>query len=477
MGAMQVAESAGPDPAVVLAELVGGERVASDPDTLARFSRDHWPLAILLEGAGRPADRPACVVRPRHAGDVAAVLRWASETGVWVIPYGGGSGVCGGAGGVRGAVVLDLRSLGRILEPDRDALLVRAEAGVLWADLERQLTERGFTTGHYPQSIDLATVGGLVATGSSGQFSTGYGSIEDRVAGLEVVLADGTVLDLPDRAPRRAVGPELMRLFIGSEGVLGVITAASLRVLPLPASRSVYSHAFPRWEAGVEAIRRVLQAGWRPVLTRLYDPLDAARSFPEHAPPGRAVMLWASEGPAERVRAEREAVDALSRDLGATELGPDPVVHWLEHRNDVQLWYDALAMGVLVDTIEVAANWGRVDALYAAVRAAIEGVAGVFYVACHASHAYPQGTSLYFTLAARPAEPDPDGIETLYYGVWEAAMEACVAAGGTISHHHGVGRVRRRWVAAELGPGLDVLRRVKQVLDPRGILNPGVLLP
>lgn len=279
-----------------LRKLLGEDRVLTDPDALDRLGRDTWPLRLVQEVLGRTPSRPLAVVRPRSAEELASALRLLSEHQIPVVPRGGGSGVLGGAEAPSNAVVIDVGALARILALDEHDLLVTTQAGVGLATLEAWLAERGYTTGHYPQSIALAQIGGLVATRSSGQFSTKYGNIEDLVAGLEVVLADGTIARMSP-APRRAVGPDLRQLFIGSEGTLGVITEVTLKVVPLPAERRMQALALPSFAQGLESIRRCMRAGWRPAVVRLHDALEAERSYADVVQPGEAILLLLCEGP------------------------------------------------------------------------------------------------------------------------------------------------------------------------------------
>jgi len=364
--------------------------------------------------------------------------------------------------------------MNRILDVEERDLLVRVQAGTLGTALEKELNERGFSCGHYPQSIGLSTVGGWVATRSAGQFSTRYGSIEEIVAALEVVLPDGTVVRTKP-VPRAATGPDLRQIFLGSEGTLGIVTEATLRILPTPASRALAAFRFPTMASGLEAIRKVVQAGWRPPVLRLYDEAEASRHFSEWAEPGAALLLLVSEGPATLTEAEMAACATICRGEGGSPLGAAPVEHWLEHRNEVPPLEPFFERGIVVDTIEVAAGWGSILAIYEGVRARLQAVPGLLVASAHSSHSYPTGTNLYFTFAAQTE--NLERAEDLYHRCWNAAMEATLAAGGTISHHHGIGRVRRPWMTREHGTGVAVLRALKAALDPLGIMNPGVLLP
>jgi len=457
-----------------LVDLVGADAVLTDDAALAEHSRDSWVVSILRAMRGRLEARPACVVRPRDTTAVATLLRYANERGVAVVPFGAGSGVCGGVLPPAGAIVLDLRGMDALLELNEVSLQARAQAGMMGNAFEAALNQRGYTACHFPQSIDISTVGGWVATRSSGQFSSRYGSIEDALAALEVVLADGTVVRTRP-APRAAAGPDLRQIFLGSEGTLGVITEVTLRLHPLPQHRELAAYRFPTFAQGLEAIRGLIRDGWRPPVIRLYDEVEAARNFPGTAPASDSLLLLLSEGSASLTRAEAEACAEWCTRNGGAATGAGAVEHWLGHRNNVPGFEPFLQKGIVVDTIEVAATWDSIQAVYADAVAAMRQVPGVLAASAHSSHSYVTGTNLYFTFAARPA--DAADMEEAYHRCWEATMRATLAHGGTIAHHHGIGRVRREWMREELGDGLAVLRALKRALDPNGILNPGVLLP
>jgi alkyldihydroxyacetonephosphate synthase len=339
---------------------------------------------------------------------------------------------------------------------------------------EATIVQRGYTTGHYPQSIARATVGGLVATRSAGQFSTKYGNIEDLCLGLEVVLPSGNVVRLAP-FPRSATGPQLRELFLGSEGAFGIVTEATLKIFPLPERREVASFAFPTVAAGLEAIRRILRPGWRPAVVRLYDAPETARHFSAQSPPADScLLLVVCEGPAALAAAELTACTQVAESMGATAVGAAPVEHWLGHRNEVPSWTFFLENGLVVDTIEVAATWDKVAALYERVVSSLREVPGILNASAHSSHSYSSGTNLYITFALRP-ENYADA-EARYLEAWGRVMEATITAGGTIAHHHGIGRLRVPWLERELGSAFPILQALKRTLDPAGIMNPGTLL-
>ncbi len=463
-----------------LAARLAPDRVRRDPAEVQPRARDLSALALLAEVRGDEPVTAAAVVLPESTEEVAAVLSWARETGTPIVPRGGGSGVSGGAGAVAGGVVLDLSRMDRVVEVDAVSRTVEVQAGIRGDVLEAALAAAGLTTGHYPQSIELSTVGGWIAASSAGQASTGYGAIEDLVLGLTVVLAGGAVVRLKP-VPRSAAGPDLRRLFIGSEGTMGVVTEAVLACRPRPPGYAWAGFAFPSFEPCVEAARGIQSAGVDPMVVRGYDEADATLAFGRlgHTGGSAAIVGFASDAPGLDARLAETAVRATA--AGGRGLGPAFGRHWWVHRNDAVDLYRRImgperlfGPGTVVDTMEVAAVWSRVPELYRRVREALLG--GAEIVGCHLSHVYPAGSSLYFTFLVRGA--DDREVEGRYLATWEGAVLACLEAGGTITHHHGVGRLKARFMAGELGDeGLEVLRAVKRALDPTGILNPGVLVP
>jgi len=458
-----------------LIQALGPDLVLTDRVTLKDRRHDYWLLSQLEDLQGRGVPDPLCVVAPKDRADVVTTVNLCRESLTPVVPFGLGSGVVGGVRTGTGAVLLDMSAMARVLEIQVDNLTATFQAGVRGADAEAALAHCGLTLGHYPQSIDLSTVGGWVATRSSGQFSTAYGSIEDILLGLEAVLPDGSLLETRC-VPRASTGPDLKALLTGSEGTLGVITAVTLSVRWRPETRDFNVFTAPGMEEGFETQRYILQSGWRPAVMRQYDEADAARLFPGLVNENLVLLLLVHEGPSAAVEAEKEACSALARELGCTPGDPAIGPRWMEERNHVPTFEEFLKEGIVLDTIEVAALWDRMGALYRSVMESWKTVPGILYRAAHSSHGYRSGLNLYFTFAAKPDRPGE--MASLYENCWERAMEATLDVGGTISHHHGIGRVRKAKLERELGPGgIGLLRKMKQVLDPWGIMNPGVLIP
>ncbi len=442
------------------------EKIVGPAAVDERAVRDLWPLGIMDERAGKPS-APVLVARPTGREQVAAILVWAVANGVTVTPMGGGSGVCGALSPAAGDLVLDMSAFDRILEVDEANLTCKCESGVNGLRLEEHLNERGLTLGHFPSSLPGTTLGGLIATRSSGQESSRYGSIEDMVLGLAVVLPDGTFA-APRPGPRSAVGPALHQLWLGSEGALGVVTGAVLRVHRLPESVIGHGYGFPDLATGLESMRAIMQSGIRPLVMRLYDPEDTAFNGYD-LPDGGCLLVVANAGLSGVARAEADAVKSFAA-AAAADLGENPWLRWQKHRFDLsadRLKAFLAPPGSYLDTIELAAPWTGVHDLHARVKPAI-AVGGL--ALCHFSHAYEQGCCAYFTFGGS-GDTEPDA-RSAYMRAWEGAMSIALELGATISHHHGVGRARARWVADEMGGWMRVWRSIKESVDPKGVMNP-----
>jgi alkyldihydroxyacetonephosphate synthase len=452
-----------------------GDRVHTDEATRSRHRHDAWVLAELHDLEGHPAERPLAVVEAESTDDVVRTLRLCREHRVPVVPFGAGSGVCGSTLPGAAAVVLSTRSMAGLLQIDDTDLKARFRAGTMGIDAERRVREAGLTIGHWPQSIELSTVGGWVATRASGQFSTAYGSIEDVLLALEVVLPDGSVLRTRE-TPRAAAGPDLRQLFLGSEGVLGVITEVTFSLRPLPQRSEGSAFHFTSFAGGLEAIRRLIRAGWRPPVVRLYDPRESRRHFREASPKGHAMLILLHEGPVPLVAMELEETTRSCVESGGAVADGAVVDRWLAGRNHVPSFRSFLEQGVIVDTIEIAATWSRVANVYTRVTESLAEVPGLLSATAHSSHSYRSGTNLYFSFAVKPS--DPSQLGSVYGECWRRTMEATLAAGGGIAHHHGIGRVRRDHLVGEIGEtGVALLRSLKRSLDPDLLLNPGNLIP
>lgn len=441
----------------------------STPDLLRRRQRDQ--------------DAPDAVIRPASHEEVRACLDVAVRHGVAVIPFGGGTSVVGALDPVRGdqhaVVSLDLRRLRglvRLDEVDGEAVFAAGTAG---PEAEALLAAHDLELGHYPQSFRYATVGGFAAARSSGQNSAGNGRFDTMVTGIRVATPTGD-LEL-GRSPGSAAGPDLIRLFLGSEGIFGVITEVRVRVHPIPRERVFESWSFPDFAAGVEGLRRVVQRGAGPTVIRLSDEAETAVSLAQLGKIGKAlakgasvVTVYEGEGIAER----RARTSTQLSAAGGTSAGEGAAEEWLQGRFDGPYLRDSLLdAGVFCETLETATTWSNLLALRSAVESALtegfENAGARSYVMCHVSHVYPTGASLYFTVLA--------GVRADPLAVWQRVKarvnDAIIAGGGTISHHHAVGRDHAAWLEQEIGDtGIRILAAIKRELDPAGVLNPGAVI-
>jgi alkyldihydroxyacetonephosphate synthase len=483
-----------------LAAAAGGADTLDDSREarIAHAAGRSYPDLVRLR-AGDGSGAPDAVLRPRSSDRIPPLLAACADAGVAVVPFGGGTSVVGGVATVRdgfaAAVSLDLTGLDRVLAIDRTSLTATLEAGLLGPEAERRLGAEGLTLGHFPQSFEYSTVGGWVATRSAGQASTGYGRIDELVEGVRLVAPAG---ELGTRAlPATAAGPDLRELVVGSEGVLGVICEATLRLRTAPEARRYEGWSFRSFGEGREALRQMAQADACPDVARLSDePATrltlalgpgsnsrrerlAKRYLRMRGHEGGCLAIMGFEGGEDEVERRRLAAAQHLRAGGGLGLGRGPGEAWLRSRFSAPYLRDELlGRRVLVETLETATSWSNLEALYEAVggalRTALEGRGTPPLVMCHVSHLYRSGASLYFTFLARQED---DAL-----GQWDAAKsaagEAIVGAGATITHHHAIGRDHARWMQAEVGElGLGLIRAAKARLDPAGIMNPGKLLP
>ncbi len=486
------------DDHAALAAIVGAEHVRDEHlERVLRAAGKGYPDLVRLR-AGSPEGAPDAVVLPASHEEIRAVLELCSSRSVAVVPFGGGTSVVGGVAPLRGShravIALDMRRLGSILSLDPGSMTVTVGAGMRAPALERELASHGLTLGHYPQSYEYVSLGGCAATRSAGQASTGYGAIEKMVLGLRLA-APAAEIGLP-ALPATAAGPGVRQLLVGSEGTLGVISEVSLRVRPAPAQHSYEGVFFESFEDGWRALRKLSREHALPDVARLSDEGETRMSLAlagEGGLKGRlgrryldargygagCLAIVGFDGGASEVAARRRRTMHLLRRAGGLAVGSSPGRAWREGRFAAPyLRDDLLGLGVMVETLETAAQWSNLGRLHADVSAAIsaalaaQGTPGL--VMCHVSHVYESGASLYFTFLARQRE----GAELEQW--WEAkraASEAIVAGGGTITHHHAVGRDHAPWMEREISAGgLEALAAVKERLDPAGIMNPGKLL-
>jgi alkyldihydroxyacetonephosphate synthase len=482
-----------------LKRTVGADVSSEKYDRLTHsLGKSYLDLLNLRRGLIR--NPPDAVAYPKDEREVAKLLSFARANRISIVPFAGGSSVVGGVEpikprGTKGAITVDLRRMKNVLDVDAISLTATVEAGILGPELEDELNKRGFTLGHFPQSFQFSGLGGWIATRSAGQVSTKYGKIEDMVESLTLVSPSGK-LDTK-AVPASASGPQLKQVLIGSEGTMGVITKAKLRIHRVPAVSRYEGLMFKSFRDGINAIRETMQSGSVPAMMRLSDPDETTVSLMlssqsattklglwllerlGYAPSRQCVMILGSEGDPTIVKVERQVAVGACKRNGAFAIGKGVGATWLNERFELPYLRDVLLDHcILVDTLETATTWDKLEALHGAMKRSIEeaisemGVAGVAFA--HVSHAYPDGASIYYTIVA----PQVTGKEVQQWlRIKKAATDCIMQNGGTLSHHHGIGKDHAPWIKQELGEnGLALLRAIKKQLDPEGVMNPGKLL-
>jgi alkyldihydroxyacetonephosphate synthase len=444
----------------------------SDEERTASFARDAWPIAAKWSRSELAEHVPAGVLRPRDDEDVMKMVTAARAAGRSVVAVGGGSGVCGAAIPDARSLIMDMKGLGEIRAFDQIGMTVSVGAGVLGGVLEEWLSEKGFTCGHYPQSLHISTVGGWLATRGTGTFSNKYGGIEKLVQALKVILPDGTSMSL-GHAPRSAAGPNLMELFFGSEGTLGIVTEITLRIFPKPRSQIFAAFRMPSLDSGVQAVREFFFQECTPALVRLYDPEESQHLYDAAGEVhGGALLLLGHEGHERIAEAEAAACGIILSGLGATILPARVAETWNAGRYRAA-WLDANQLSdTIADSIEVSVGWAELMTIYDDVMAKIRPLCTV--AMGHLSHFYQTGGMIYFIFQIQ--DPDTASLKSRYARVWSIVTEAALAYGGTTTHHHGVGLARRSVFPKEIGEAAAAfLQTIKSAVDPDNILNPGKL--
>ncbi len=461
-----------------LEDIVGHEHVLTDEADLLIYTGDwSWMSQVWLD-RGERLPLPDFVVHPGEAHEVAGVLRVATTHGLPVVPWGGGSGTQGGAAPLFGGIVLDTKRLNRILDIDEQSLTVRAQAGVIGTTLEWTLNERGLTLPHYPASANCATLGGYLAARGSGVISTKYGKAEDLALEIEVVLPSGTIIrTLP--VPNHASGPGLLQLFLGSEGTLGVITEATMRLEYLPEARLMSGVLFKNLGAALEAGRRIMTQRLQPAVLRLYDEASSTQVVQRvlNFDVEGAFMILGFDGFADIAAAQERRALAICEELGGTYLGREPGEHWWRHRYD--FYYPPLSLSLprLYGTTDTVCTFDKIEALYRAKQRVIEeGFAdwNARYIA-HFSHWFPWGVMVYDRFIIDEPPQDPVEALRLHNRIWTAAARTSMAHGGVLNEHHGIGWKLGRLMPEQHGAAWPLLTQIKQLIDPHGIMNPGKL--
>jgi alkyldihydroxyacetonephosphate synthase len=459
-----------------LEEVVGQDFISVDKSDLLVYSTDwSWMPQMWLD-RGQPLMPPDYIVHPGSPQEISDIMEIANKYRIPVIPFGGGSGTQGGALSIFGGIMLDLKRLDKIIEIDEKSLTVTAEAGLILSQLEWVLNEKGLTLPHYPASANCATLGGCVAPRGTGTISTKYGKAEDMVLNMEVVLPTGEIIHTPP-VPKHASGPDFFRLFMGSEGTLGIITKVTMQLDYLPESRLLRALLFEDLNDALEAGRRIMTRRLDPFVIRLYDP-DSTRSRVRkilgYELDGAYMVMGFDGDPDIAALQERKALEIAS-ELNATDLGREPGEKWWDHRYDFYYPPQSLKLPWMYGTTETVTTYDKIENLYWSEKRAIEeGYAdwNVKFIG-HFSHWFHWGVMLYCRFIIEEPPEDPEEALRLHNRVWNTAMTAVLENGGMINEHHGVGLKLSRYMRRQYGDAWPLMLRLKKTIDPNGIMNPG----
>ena len=453
-----------------LQKVVQPQNIATQAEILDQYSHDAWPVSVLEKKLGIHNFRPDVVVTPRSKKEILGILKVARDNQVPVMARGLGSSVTGQSLATQGGMVLDLSQI--VSEPILSILdmTVSASAGMRGSDLEEWLNKKSLTLNFYPQSLSRSTIGGWVATRATGQLSTKFGGIEDAAVGFSLILSDSTEIQVGQK-PRAAVGPNLKELFLGTEGMFAVITDVTMKVYRKSEIQMSEAWLMPNVNSGIVAMREIMQSGIRPSLVRFYDEAEAQFAVPD-LEVNKCVLFLTHEGLTSISKAEHLESSKIVEASGGVTLGSIPVENWYKRRFDFSAVEKILASkGGYAETIEVAHNWSEIEALYSRLVKELTPLSDT--VLGHFSHVYTNGASLYIILFGK-TDTDDEAVIRLRK-LWDTAMTVVTELGGEISHHHGAGLARQDFIAKSLGKQHEILRKLKSVMDPEGILNPGHL--
>ena len=468
-----------------MTELLGPDAVEIGDEQLKAASVDRFKKYTAVHGI-YDGPIPAAIVYPASTADVAAILRFADENLVNVVPRTGRTATEGGLETVvEDSLVVDGSRMNTILSVDSVDMMATVQCGVGLQELEDLLRAQGLTTGHSPQSKPLAQLGGLVATRSIGQFSTLYGGIEDMVVGLEAVFPGGQVTRIKN-VPRRAAGPDIRHVVIGSEGALCFITEVTVKLFRYrPQNNRYFGFLVPGFADGIDALRELVTAGYRPSVCRVYSPEDARQHFADFYQ-GKNVVVFVAEGPEGIVEATAAAIEELFAGRPHQRVESGRIQRWFEHLNWGQDQIaaeqaDMLEHAHLGYTTEVSVNWSQVSGLFDTVMARIRGefprADDLTMLGAHSSHSYQTGTNLYFVYDYTINCSPRDEIEVYHKPLNAIIVEEALRLGGSMVHHHGIGKYRTPWVRQEHGSAYYLLSTLKHAFDPRGVMNAGTIYP
>jgi alkyldihydroxyacetonephosphate synthase len=467
-----------------LVGLVGKDRVITDAEVLKESSVDRFRRFEAFHGVFR-LPSPAAVVNVHSAEDVAAVLKFANANQVHVVPRTGHTATEGGLETVlENTIVIDGSAMNKIVKIDTENMQATVQCGVPLQVLDDQLREQGYTTGHSPQSKPIAQLGGLVATRSIGQFSTLYGGIEDMVVGLEAVFPDGGITCIKN-VPRRAAGPDIRHVAIGNEGALCYITEVTVKIFKyFPENNRFLGYTLENMKTGFEILREVMVNGYRPSVARLYDVEDGAYHF-SHFADGKCVLIFVAEGVKPLADATAGAIQEIVAQYGECEAVEAKLIErWFAHLN----WDPAnlaeekteiIETKNICNTTEISGNWSIINGIYETCMQRVrDEIPDLTLLGGHSSHSYLNGTNLYFVYFYNVADCKPEEELSKYHlPIKKIIVEETIKAGGSMCHHHGVGKHRTPWIEDEYGSSYYILKNLKKAFDPNGIMNPGTIIP
>lgn len=466
-----------------LINILGADQVVTDETVLKESSLDRYRKFEQCHKV-YTLPTPAAVIYVHNTDEVAKVLKFADDNRINVVPRTGQSAIEGGLETLaENSIVIDGSTMNKVLKVDTTNMQVTCQCGVPLQKLDDDLRAIGYTTGHSPQSKPLAQMGGLVATRSIGQFSTLYGGIEDMLVGCEVVFPGGKVCRIKN-VPRRSVGPDIRHIVLGNEGALCFITEVTVKIFKYQPENNIYlGYKVNEMKTGFEGLRRVMVEGYKPSVARLYDVADSASHF--NWADGKNVLLFMAEGPAAITRATADGIDALVKELpDITPVDPVLIEKWFAHLN----WgpeeiakerEEILATDNIGITTEISGCWDVINDIYEAVMDRLpKEVPDLTMIGGHSSHSYINGTNVYFTYYYNVVDCKPEEEMNKYHNLINRIIcEETVRFGGSIAHHHGLGKARAHYVYEEYGSSIYMLETLKKAFDPNGIMNIGTLIP
>lgn len=423
-----------------LASIVGDENISvRETDKVAYSCDNYWVPRLWIDRGCRSAT-PDVIVHVENKEQLSSVLQLANQHKVPVIPWGGGSGSQGGALPIHGGIILDLKKMNRLVEINPQSMTYTAECGIIQQTLEWELNKHGYSTMHLPASAFCATLGGYLAHRGSGVASSKYGKIEDLIVSMEVVLPDGTIIQTP-LVPRHAAGPDLNQLFIGSEGTLGIITTATMKMFDIPEKRVFRAFLFDDMSKALEAGRILMTNGATPSVLRLYDPVETRERIKAVLDIDRtgAYVVYGYDGPAEITDVHEKTARKVFAAFGAEDLGPELGERWWERRFDFYFPPKCLDLPLAFGTMDTVATYDKIEGLYWGMKNAVENTFPQATFIAHFSHWYHWGCTMYCRFIIREVPEDPVEAVKLYNNVWDVGIKAALKNGGVLNDHHGIG--------------------------------------